>query len=406
MRLLRLFAPRPAMPDRWQWAFFDHPQGYSSGAGPLAELPQALPKRAERVQVVLPAAFVLIARAKLPPAASRRAGSLLAYAVEEATASEPDSNEVSWLGSADGREILAVMDRRQLSFWRDALAGTGISAYSITCESLLLPWQADKWSCVWDGQALFLRTGELEGAASDNGGPSVPPLALRLWLEAAKARNAAPSEIALYTVPQAKPPDLDAWRKEIGVNLKHAGVWEGLRAPANAGVEVAVQHRSWRIDSGTVARLRPAAWIAGAALLIHAGALTIDWVRLSAERNALRTHMESRFRSLFPDAVAVADPALQMRRKLAETRRSANKPDESDFAVMLSKATTALKALPPGALRAISYESGRLSLEFSSDDPALAVRLSSQLGQSGFMVASSVSQSQGRRLATLTLRVP
>ena len=406
MRLLRLFVPQSVTPDRWHWVFFDQGSGYSAGAGPLDELPQAQLKRAERVQVVLPAAFVLITRARLPPSASRRAGSLLAYAVEEATASEPDSNEVTWLGSAEGTEILAVMDRRQLSIWRDALAGAGINAYGITCESLLLPWQADRWSCVWDGQELFLRWGELEAAVSDNGEQSVPPLALRLWIEAAKTRNAAPSEIALYTNAEAKLPDLEAWRQLIGVDLKPAGVWERLHAPASAGVDVAVHQRKWRVDSGTFARLRPAAWIAGMALAIHAGALTIDWVRLSNEQKALRTQMESRFRGLFPDAVAVADPALQMRRKLAEVRRAANKPDESDFAVMLSRATTALIALPPGTLRAISYESGRMSVEFAADDPALPAQLSSQLGQAGFLVAATASQGQGRRLATLTLRVP
>jgi general secretion pathway protein L len=406
MRMLRLFVPQPVTSDRWHWVFFDKGRGHSTGAGPLDELPQALIKRAERVQVVLPAAFVLITRARLPPSASRRAGSLLAYAVEETTASEPDSNEVNWLGSAQGEEILAVMDRRQLSIWREALATAGINAYSITCETLLLPWQADRWSCVWDGKELFLRSGELEGAVSDDGEQSVPPMALRLWIDASKARNAAPSEIALYTNAQAKLPDLEAWRRLVGVNLKPAGVWERLQAPANAGVEVAVHQRKWRVDSGTLQRLRPAAWIAGIALAIHAGALTFDWVRLSTERNALRTQMESRFRSLFPDAVAVSDPALQMRRKLVEVRRLANKPDESDFAVMLSKATVALKSLPPGALRVISYEGGRMSLEFSADDPALPARLSSMLGQSGFLVAVTAPQSQGKGLATLTLRVP
>lgn len=406
MKVLRISAPPADGPKEWQWALVEEAAEPLRGRGSLPDLARLGLKRAERIQVVLPAASVLITRTKLPPSANRRSESLLAYAVEETTASEPDANEVSWIGSANGADVLAVVDRKQLGIWRQALGSAGIHGYGTTCESLLLPWRPGSWSCAWNGREGFVRAGEFEGAATDCGERQSPPLCLVLMLEAARSRNEAPAEIDLYPTEAGELPDIEAWQRALGIAVRPARRWDCAMASPAAGVELAAQQRKRRVDAQTLARLRPAAWIAAIALAIHAMALAVEWGRLATEQKALRTHMESRFRSLFPDALAVADPGLQMRRKLAEARRAANKPDEGDFAVMLAKAAAPLKTLPAGALRAISYESGRMTLEFAAADAALPGRISEQLVRSGFLVAATAPAGTGKRTATLTLRAP
>jgi len=115
-------------------------------------------------------------------------------------------------------------------------------------------------------------------------------------------------------------------------------------------------------------------------------ALVIDWTSLAHEQRKLRQQMDTRFRAAFPDAVAVVDPPLQMRRKLAEARHAAGQPDSGDFLPMMQKVTAALKDLPAGALRIISYESGRMTLEVATKDAALIQRIATRLGQSGLSV--------------------
>ena len=89
MSLLRIRGSlADAPPVRCQWALVNDGREPVAGEGPLAELP----RRAERVQLVIPAAQVLITRARVPHAARRRAGSVLAFAVEEKTAGEPHTN--------------------------------------------------------------------------------------------------------------------------------------------------------------------------------------------------------------------------------------------------------------------------------------------------------------------------
>ena len=389
MSLLRIRGSLADAPVRCQWALVNDGREPVAGEGPLAELPQ----RVERIQLVIPAAQVLITRARVPHAARRRAGSLLAFAVEEKTAGEPDANQVNWLGAVGDNDVLAVVDKPGLTRWRDALDAAGVRGYEIHCETLLLPWTAGEWSLAWNGREGFVRSGEFEGAATDCGDREAPPLSLRLMLEEAQAHSAGPASIALYASAADAAPDIEAWTRALGIDLRRAGTWDWRTAPSGAGVGVglAQQRQRWRAFTGAAARLRPAAWILGAALAIQATALVMDWTSLANEQRTLRKQMESRFRAAFPDAVAVVNPALQMRRKLAEARHSAGLPDSGDFLPLIETVMAGMKELPAGRLRILSYESGRMTLELAATEAATVNRIVTRLTQSGLSVESSAA---------------
>ena len=407
MSLLRIYCSSRDAPRQCQWALVSEGREPVVGEGPLAQLPQ----RAERVQLVLPATEVLITRAHLPQAARRRAGSVLAFAVEEETLGEPDANQVSWLGSAADADVLAVTDRQGLKAWHDALEAAGIGEYEVHCETLMLPMTAGEWSLAWDGREGFVRTGEFEGAATDCGDRESPPLALRLMLDEAKARIEAPKSIVLYlsmAAPDAQAnaaPDPDAWQRKLGVALRLAGPWDWRRAPPDAGINLAQERQRWRLLPGALPRLRPAAWLVGIALAVHALALVADWTLLAGEQRSLRQRMELHFRAAFPDAVAVADPALQMRRKLTEARHAAGLPDGGDFLPMIEKVAAALKEVPAGGLRIASYESGRMTLELAAVEEANVRRIVARLLQAGMRVdASPPGTRSGSAAVVLTVR--
>ena len=405
MSLLRIYYSSREVPRQCQWALIGEGREPVPGEGPLAQLPQ----HAERVQLVLPATEVLITRARLPQAARRRAGSVLAFAVEEETLGEPDANQVSWLGSAADGDVLAVADRQGLKVWHDALEAVGIGEYEVHCETLMLPWTPGQWSLAWDGREGFARTGEFEGAATDCGDRESPPLTLRLMLDEAKARAEAPNSIVLHlTAPHDAPdatPDLDAWQRKLGVALRLAGPWDWRKAPPDAGINLAQERKRWRLLPGTLPRLRPAAWLVGIALAVHTLALVTDWALLAGEQRNLRQRMESRFRAAFPDALAVADPALQMRRKLTEARHAAGLPDGSDFLPMIEKVAAALKEVPAGGLRVASYESGRMTLELATVEEASMRRIVARLLQTGMRVDTAPAGTRaGSAAVVLTVR--
>jgi general secretion pathway protein L len=392
MSLLRIRGSLADAPARCQWALVNDGREPVAGEGPLAELP----RRAGRVQLVIPAAQVLITRARLPHAARRHAGSVLAFAVEDETVGEPDANQVSWLGAAGDDDVLAVVDKPGLTRWRDALGAAGVRGYEVHCETLLLPWAAGEWSLAWNGREGFVRTGEFEGAATDCGDRETPPLSLRLMLEEAEAHNAGPASIALYTTVPDAAPDIEAWTREIGIAVRLVGNWDWRTVPPGAGVSLAQERQRWRAVTGAAVRLRPAAWILGAALAIQAAALVIHWTSLANEQRALRQQMESRFRAAFPDAVAVVDPALQIRRKLAEARHAANQSDSGDFLPMIEQVAAAAKDLPAGAVRAVSFEGGRMTIELSAVEEASVRRIVARLTQSGLSVDKGVENAPAR----------
>lgn len=407
MSLLRIYGSLRDAPQHCQWALVSEGREPVVGQGPPAQLPQ----RAERVQLVLPATDVLITRAKLPQSAKRHTGSVLAFAVEEETLGDPEANQVSWLGYAADADVLAVADRQGLKAWHDALEAAGIGEYEVHCETLMLPLSPGEWSLAWDGREGFVRTGEIEGAATDSGDRETPPLSLRLMLDEAKARIEAPKAIVLYpcmSAPDAEPnaaPDPDAWQRKLGVALRLAGPWDWRRAPPEAGVSLAQERQRWRLLPATLQRLRPAAWLVAIAFAVHALALVADWTRLATQQRSLRAQMESRFRTAFPDATAVVDPALQMRRKLSDARHAAGQPDSGDFLPMIEKVATALKEVPAGALRIASYESGRMTLELAAVEEASVRRIVARLLQSGMRVDTSTPATRaGSATVVLTVR--
>jgi general secretion pathway protein L len=391
MSVLRIYAPLGEAPLRCDWVLIDNGKAVP-GQGALAELPRG----AGRVQLVIPATQVLITRARLPPGARRRGGSVLAFAVEEATAAEPDASEASWLGAIDDFDSLAVVDKQALQRWRAALEAAGLPAPEVHAETLLLPRASGEWTLAWNGAEGFVRSGEFEGAATDGGDAATPPLSLRMMLDEAATRGAQPDTIVAYVTGTGAAPDAKAWQAALGVPLRMAGTWDWRTAPEQAGVGFAGARRRWRLAPAALASLRPAAWFAAAAIAIHGIALIADWTLLANEQRNVRAQMQARFRGVFPDAVAVADPVLQMRRQLAMARHRVGLPDGGDFAPMVEKISAALTELPAGGLRTASYESGRMTLEFAPIEEKALRRLAARLSQAGLIVDAA-----GTRLITV-----
>ncbi len=122
---------------------------------------------------------------------------------------------------------------------------------------------------------------------------------------------------------------------------------------------------------------------------------------LEGSQRSLRNGMEMQFRALFPESVAVVDPALQMRRKLTEARHAAGLVDGTDFLPLLDKATAALKSLPSDALRVMTYDQGRLTVELRVQDSGAIQRLINELQRAGLAVEAPANTSKSGSPTTI-----
>jgi len=388
MSLLRIYAQLSEPPKQCRWALINEGQEPMPGEGLLSDIP----RKVARVQLVIPATQMMIARVCLPASAKRNPGSMLAYAIEDQIVSEPEATQVWQIGAASARATgsandavaLCAVEKKSLIPWRDALAAVGFKDFEIQCEIFLMPVSADEWSIAWDGREGFVRTGEFDGTATDCGDIQSPPLSLRMALNEAKACGSLPTLITIFPATSSAAPDLESWQRILGVPLRMAGIFNWQSAPPNAGVEMIGDTSLWHIYAGALAdRLRTAALIFFAALALHAVFLATDWLMLANEQRTIRDQMERKFRALYPDAVAVVDPALQLRRKLAEVRHASGKSDEGDFLPMIEKVAASVKELPPGSLRLVSYENNHLTIEVAGLDDADMRRITARLLQAG-----------------------
>ncbi|GGA86890.1 hypothetical protein GCM10011521_26670 [Arenimonas soli] len=404
MSLLRLYCSLPDPPPACRWALVNEGRETVVGEGDLG----TLPRHARRVQVVLPASQVVFLRVKLPPSRRRPSGQALAFAAEEQTAGDPALNQVRWLGQAGGDDILAVFDQDGFDAWSRALAAAGVRGVEWQAETLLLPWLPGSWQMRWNGTEGYVRTGEFEGVATDCGDATTPPVSLRLLLAQARAAGTAPARIVLHPTAIEAAPDAAAWSQLLGLAVEIEATGDGgdwTLAPLLAGVPLVVQERGWRGLSDLAPRLRTAAWVLAVALALHATLLVGEWASLASQRHSLQAQMEQRFRSAFPEAVAVANAPLQMRRQLAQARHAAGQVDPGDFPALLAHFGDASRDLPAGSLRALSYQSSGLVAEVVGVDAAGLQQVATRLVQAGLQVETQPPATPGGA-ARFTVQAP
>jgi len=323
----------------------------------------ALPKGHECVAIVA-ADRVLSIAATLPPGGRSRWQAVLPFVAEEFTLTDPEDNHVvPGPVLADGRRMLAVVDKHWLSRIVDAAHDNNLSLRRMVVESLLPALAAESWTLVWNGISGFVKTGAANSLALDSGDASTSPLAFQFCLDAVPQQ---PKNIELRFALDA--PD----------ELRKIPLWPDLHIPIVEGV-----NWDWRRESipedalnllwGAFAprakiqewlpNLRPAAFLLLIVLAVETVGSNMEWALLVNEKNQLTKNMQRTFRATFGDSVTLVNAPLQMQRNLADLRHVAGMPDTGDFLPLLNSASRSLAALPAGSVVAMHYEAGRLDID-------------------------------------------
>ena len=342
------------------WALCDE-QGalLRSGVSTIADLP----KGHECIAIVA-ADRVLNIAVTLPPGGRRRWQAVLPFVAEEFTLTDPEDNHVvPGQALADGRRMLAVIDKSWLTRILDAARNANLSLRRMLAESLLPPLAADSWTLVWDGNSGFVKTGAANGMALDAGDGNTSPLALRLSLDAAPQ---LPKKIELR------------FTQDVLTEQRNMPHWPDLQMPLVAGTDwdwrrAVIAEDALNLLWGSFAprakiqewwpKLRPAGFLLLALLAVEIVGSNIEWAMLAGEQRLLAKDMQRTFRQTFGEAVTLVNAPLQMQRSLAELRHAAGLPDTGDFLPLLDLASSTLARLPAGGVVGIHYEAGRLDID-------------------------------------------
>jgi general secretion pathway protein L len=357
---LRVFLPPVERPDpatRYAWMLFDGRRGVlREGVSRLAEAP-----RGDEVEAVLPAARVLFARLKLPKVSPATIRELLPYAVEDRLLGDPSHiHAVAGPKTAKGDTVVAVIDREWLQAMLTALARDGVRPTRAWPESALLAGGRGDWNLVWSPARGMLVDDDGVAATFDHDASGFP-LALRIALDEAAARGERPEGVRVHTEGGATLPDLERWSVEAGVRFTPGSQWELLartEPPASKSMNLLQGEFSPR-RAGKQRLPRAAVWLAVAIAVLQMSLVAIDAGRLRYERTSLEKRREAIFREAFPEARAVVDAELQMKRNLADLKRAHGIAVEDEFLGRLSRAAQE----PGGLARSIEYANGKLVVQ-------------------------------------------
>jgi general secretion pathway protein L len=355
------------LPDRWRdritrnepafrWALQTR-AWRRCGVTRLAELPSA-----DEIILVLPVSRVGLVRAQLPAGPAGRLTKLAPFAVEDAVVTAPEELHAVVLDETpDGARLVAVLDRAWLASALSELESCGVSPARAIVESALIRDHHGAWTVVWSGDGGFVTFGNIEAVTIDAPVDGQTPLALKLAVDESLARDRSPRQVRVLLADGAVPPDVVRWSESLRVPVDVAGQWTPEEYDAHTAACPDLLASRWTGSEWT-ARLRPAAILLGVIVAVHALLTVGDWARLAFEARELRMEMETLFRKAFPDAKAVVDPALQMRRNLAELRRSAGEADAADLLPMLVKLSPVLVTFS-GSPQSLKFERGEIELQ-------------------------------------------
>jgi general secretion pathway protein L len=354
---LRIFLPSVDRPDastRFAWMLFDERRSLlREGASALDEIP-----RGDGVEAVLPSTRVLFARLRLPRVSTATIRELLPYAVEDRLLADPSHiHAVAGRTGGAGETPVAVIDREWLRAMLDALARSGIRPASAWPESCLLAGGHGDWNVVWGERRGLLVDDDGVSATFDHDASGSLPLALRLALDEASARGQKPASLRVHTEGGSHLPDLARWSSEAGVAFSAGTQWEILSRgePSNECIDL-LQGDFARRRIGASRLPRAAVALAAAIAVLQLLFVAADAWRLQRERSGLEARREAIFRGAFPEAAVVVDPDLQMRRNLAELKRTRGITTQDDFLGRLSRAAQE----SPQPVKSIEYANGKL----------------------------------------------
>ncbi len=371
-----------------------------SGTDPVSSIPRAM-----RTCVVIPSSRVLFTELALPPVSAAKLAKLLPYAVEDKLMSDPAAIHAVAAPphAARAREsVVAVVDKAWLRGVLDALVAQHIHADAVIPASELIRHDSGIWVVTLGAREGFLTRDDGFAVAFDYGAGNEAPLALQLALKESARRNAPPRLVRVVCGDAAI--DVSPWAGKLGIAVE-------LVAPPSAREKVSrlFDKNARRIDflTGAFARaggwseriklLRPAITVAVLMLVLQCGFSALDWWRLERERRAIEAGMIATFKTAFPDARAIVDPALQMRRNLDAIRRERGIAGASDFQVQLARAAILIESAGGVKAKAVHWSGQRLSVDLEAGSAGSFDALKARLGEGAAQLGPIEKRADGSR---------
>ena len=396
----------------WQWS-----DGSGAPAIALAQLPTDDPSLRSRVSVaaIVPAARMRTLAVAIPPAAGDKLDAVVRFALEDQLAGDVELQHVVIAARRATDALVHVIDRRWLVDAIDRLGARGVVVGRIAAESDLAPRDDDAlttWIYRDDGGFMIERSGKV--TTLDRAGDALPS-GLLLAVDRASSRTQAPGATRGASAPGAMSaatattapavvrensiavhgpatlrPRIDGWTRATGMPFDLHPDWSWLDASKTA-VDESSNLLTPALRRTSAARIeRPRSpWRAAvgwliAAFVVQAGATAIAWGGLQWRVTSLERETAAAIRAAAPDLEG--DTRSAWRTYYTDYRHRAGKPAPDDALPMLADAADGLREIGIGAVRAVTFDGGQLTIDFERSATAAIASALPRWSEAGLAV--------------------
>lgn len=361
------------------------------------------------VVALVPSSRIVFIETALPNVAAAKRDQLVRYAIEDKLTIDPATVHAVVLGETEGgsaHHIVAAIDRRWLQSALTWLRDGGLTARLVLAENALLPVNRNEWSVLLGTRTPYARRADGFAFALDATSTNAPPFALTLALNEAKQK---PNALALYANDAATHQTLTSdvlhhWQAALSLNVLRAEPFDFIarckQLNAKSGNLLTGEFAPTRTSDAWVARLKPAAALAGVMLLCQFAFTVADFWRLDQRRKAIEGDMRATFQTAFPQATAIVDPALQMERNLATLKRERGLAYENESKQALAHFAKLTKSAPDLTISEVRVANNAATLQGKANSETQLAALERAVAQ---IPAAKFENSSSQIVVTLPI---
>ncbi len=309
--------------------------------------------------VLVPGLDVLLIKATTPGRNRKRAMQAAPYALEASLAADVEKLHFAFgPRNPDGSMDTAVVERECLDQWLALLREAGLEPDYMTPETLAVPYGADGWSVLLDGEVALVRCGLRAGFAVDRQNLNE---ALQAALKAAPA--SLPRHLQIYQEEEiALRLDLDL--DMLPIIKKPALALLGQGVTKKSGIDLLQGEYGRNTDWDKIRELWRVPFVLVLILIALKGALFgIDFNQAKKESQALERRVEEIYRATFPQAKQVVNPRAQMEQGLSLL--TGGQQSQNNFLALLARIGPQLQKTQGYNLQRLRYHGSALELELT-----------------------------------------
>jgi general secretion pathway protein L len=356
------------------------------------KLRATLAQRRVRVCFAVPGTDARVTTLSVAPEEKKHLSKSLPFMLEEQFAADVDKLHFAFCPLENETFAVAIAAREKMHEWQAVLADfPGIQQW--VPEPLLLPWQADEWCLVLEGDSAIVRVGRCDGFSIERS--LVEALLLGVLRE-----SSAPRAVIVYGADQVADTellpvelrDLVQWRRgtlcaalllsetgDLNLNL--------LQGDFTPRLPLGRWWRQWRAVAAVFA----------AACVLQLAAAYAEYRSLAAQNLALRGAVEASYRRAFPQG-AVVDAEKQLRRQL---KILGGTGQSSGFVSLMDRVGGAIAGMPGTLIASINYndKGNEMRLNVIAADFEGVEKLRSRINEAGLEAIMESSSTQGTRVS-------